>query len=245
MPQPFVPFGRAHLIATALAFVVPVALATLTRPLSRAHWERRVRLALASLLILNWAFWMWLLYQRGWLSLASVLPLNLCDWATIAAVAALIVPNQRSYELAYFWALGGTLQGMMTPDIVYDFPDTQFILFFVYHSGIIASVLYLTFGCGLRPVPQSIPRVIAWSFGYLAAAGLADWLLGTNYGFLRAKPDFATVLGFLAPWPYYILELIVLGLVSVALYYAPFYVFDVWRARRAARLSAPKPAAAP
>lgn len=184
------------------------------------------------LLVLNWALWMWLLEARGWLTLASALPLNLCDWATIATVVTLLSPNQRSYELAYFWALGGTLQGMLTPDIVYDFPDAQFILFFVYHSGIIASVLYLTFTRGMRPVPQSIPRVVAWSLVYAAIAGLADWLLGTNYGFLRAKPAFATVLGFLAPWPYYILELLALGLISVALYYAPFYLLDRWRAAR-------------
>ncbi len=136
-----------------------------------------------------------------------------------------------------FWALAGTLQGMMTPDVVYDFPDWQFVLFFVFHSGIIASVLYLTFGIGLRPVPASIPRVVVWSLVYAAVAGLADWRLGTNYGFLRAKPPFASVFDLMPAWPWYIPVLVALGLLSTLVYYAPWFVLDVMRGRASAEHS--------
>ena len=117
-----------------------------------------------------------MLHGKGWLGVDNEFPLNLCDWATVATVVTLFWPNQRTYELAYFWALAGTLQGMLTPDVQYDFPDTTFLLFFVFHGGIIAGVLYLTFGLKMRPYLQHLPRVIAWSFVYMGVAGLFDWL---------------------------------------------------------------------
>ena len=121
----------------------------------------------------------------------------------------------------------------MTPDVIYDFPDMEFVLFFVFHSGIIAAVLYMTFGLGWRPYPASLPRVIAWTLVYAAIAGLFDWILDANYAFLRAKPPFASVFNFMPAWPWYIPLLIVLGLLSCLIYYAPFYVWDRTRALRA------------
>ncbi len=176
--------------------------------------------------------WFAYLGRIGGLNIGNELLMNLCDWATIATIVTLVRPGQHSYELAYFWALGGTLQGMLTPDIPYDFPDIQFIFFFVYHGGIIASVVYLTIALGLRPVPQSIPRVIAWTLFYAAVAGATDWLLGTNYGMLRSKPPFPTVLDFMPAWPWYVPELVALGVLSALVYYAPWYIFDSIRRRR-------------
>lgn len=186
---------------------------------------------MALLMSANWFAWMLLLYEKGWLGLGNELPLNLCDWATATTVVTLIYPNQRTYELAYFWALAGTLQGMLTPDVKFEFPDIEFLLFFVFHGGIIASVLYLTFGLGWRPVPASLPRVIAWTVLYAVVAACVDWLAVTNYGFLRAKPPFATVFNFMPDWPWYIPVLVALGLLSTAIYYAPFFVWDRIRAR--------------
>ncbi len=43
--------------------------------------------------------------------------MHLCSWAVVTAVITLIYPNQLTYELCYFWALGGTLQALMTSDV--------------------------------------------------------------------------------------------------------------------------------
>lgn len=239
MAVPFVLFGGPHLIALAAAFVLPIAAATVIRPRRRPSLDRILRWSFAALMTANWFAWMFLLYAKDWLGLGNELPLNLCDWATMATVVTLIIPNQRTYELAYFWALAGTLQGMMTPDVVYDFPDIEFILFFVFHSGIIAAVLYMTFGLGWRPYPASLPRVIVWSLVYAAVAGFFDWVLGVNYAFLRAKPPFATVFNFMPDWPWYIPVLVLLGLLSTVIYYAPFLIWD--GIRRAPPKDEPQP----
>ena len=168
---------------------------------------------------------------RGWASAQTILPMDLCDWATIAAIATLLRPNQRSYELAYFWALSGTLQALVTPELYYDFPDLRFVVFFVFHGGTIAAVLFLTFARGMRPHPASLPRVLVWSLLYLATALAVNWLFGTNFGYLSGKPTKPSMLDMMGPWPIYIAELAGVGILYLFVLYAPFFTNDRLRPR--------------
>jgi len=227
MEQPFVFMGPSHVIAIALTFATPAALTLWQRRRDSEEIDRFIRYGLAAIVAVNWIAWMVLLWAKGWLNIGNEIPVNLCDWATVATFLALVRPTQKTFEVAYFWALCGTLQALVTPDCRYDFPDAQFTLFFVYHGGIIAGVLYLTFGCRMRPLPMSFPRVLGWTLLYAATAGMIDWLFGTDYGFLRAKPDHFTFLDFLAPWPWYLPELLVAAVGFMGLFYAPFFVRDV------------------
>jgi hypothetical integral membrane protein (TIGR02206 family) len=124
------------------------------------------------------------------------------------------------------------MQGLVTPDVNYEFPEPQFIVFFLGHAAIIASVIWLTFGAKMRPVVASIPRVIGWSIVYAIVAGTIDWLLAVNYGFFRAKPGHATVFDFLSSWPYYIPETIVIGALSTVVLYLPWLIADFVRKPR-------------
>lgn len=225
MAPPFILFGPAHLIALALSVIIPLLLAAWTRGVPAR--DRGVRLALAMSLIAGWLGWYAMLGARGWLAAGNAWPLNLCDWAQAALIVALLSGNQRAYELGYFWGLGGTLQGVITPDVGRGFPDIQFLLFMLDHAGLIAALLYLTWGTGLRPVIASLPRVIAATLVYVAVAGLADYALGTNYGFLRGKGEHVSLLTWLAPWPWYIGELVLIGFASVGIYYSPFFLRDL------------------
>lgn len=229
--KPFIPFGTPHLVVLALTVATPLLLAALLR-LSRLPLDRVARFFFAGLIAAGLICWSILAVRRGWTLPIDALPLQLCDWAGIALIIALLTRNQFIYELGYFWGLGGTLQGLITPTVPYDFPDPQFFLFFIEHGGIIAGLLYLTLGTGLRPGPQSLLRVAAATLFYVAVAGIADWVLGTNYGFLRAKPPGTNLLTFMSPWPWYIPELVVVGILSLMVYYLPFAVYDWSRRRR-------------
>ena len=233
MSHPFVLFGPSHLTAIAITLALPLAMALLARHehLGR-HADRIARRTLAAFLVIGWLCWYGLGAARGTLSLDNALPMNLCDWAEISLIVALLTRNQFAYELGYFWGLGGTLQGVLTPTIYWDFPDAQFVFFFIQHGGVVAALLYLTLGARLRPTPASLPRVIAASLGYPVVAALVDWLLGVNYGFLRAKPAGQNLMSFLSPWPWYIPELVAVGMGFVLLYYAPFALADLLRRPR-------------
>ena len=230
--QPFVLFGRSHEIVLALIVLVPVALSILVRAVKSRVLTRAICWVFAIAILGAWAFWYWIAKGNGWLDLGNELPMDLCSWACIATVATLIHPNQKSYELAYFWALAGTLQGILTPDIRYDFPEPRFIEFSVFHGCIIASVLFLTLGMRMRPYPISVLRVMAWSLFYMAAAAAVDWALKVNYGFLRAKPSHASLYDLMPDWPYYLPVVVVLGVISVLFYYAPFFLADRLRRLR-------------
>ncbi len=239
MNTPFALFGPSHIVALIVPFVAPFLVAWIVKPLKHPQADKWLRWAMGAAMTVNWVSWMLLLHGKGWLGVDNEFPLNLCDWATVATVVTLFWPNQRTYELAYFWALAGTLQGMLTPDVQYDYPDTQFLLFFLFHGGIIASVLYLTFGLRLRPVPASLPRAILWTFVYVGVAGAFDWASGANYGMLRMKPPYPTILDAMPPWPWYIGVLIAMGLASTLIYYAPFFILDRIRAARQTQPASP------
>lgn len=223
----FVLFGPSHQAAIALTLAVPLVMALAARHehLGRQA-DRMTRIGLGVLLILGWVVFLTVNGARGELALERSLPMHLCDWAQVALIIALFTRNQFAYELGYFWGLGGTLQGVITPSIYYDFPDPQFIFFFIQHGGIIAGLLYLTLGSRMRPTLKSLLRVVLASLAYLAVAGLVDWLLGVNYGFLREKPAGQNLLTLLSPWPWYIPQLVLIGMLSVVIYYLPFALAD-------------------
>jgi hypothetical integral membrane protein (TIGR02206 family) len=149
--------------------------------------------------------------------------MHLCDWTTFVMATALITRRQAWFDLAYFWGLAGTLQAVFTPDLAYDFPHFYFISFNIAHSGIIAGVLYLCLGPGLRPRLASLWRAFLW----------LQFYLDTNYGYLCRKPSRPSLLDHFGPWPWYVLTLEAAALLSFALYYAPFALRDGFKARRA------------
>lgn len=231
MTASFVRFGLAHLCVIALTFVTPLILSAITRWDNSGVAARLVGWLFVALLVASKIVGLIVLRRDGELTIESVLPMHLCDWAAIVAVITLIYPNQRTYELCYFWGLGGTLQALLTPDLPYEFPHLRFISFFALHCGVIASLLYMTFGMGMRPVPMSILRVLAWSMLYLGVALVVNSVLGTNFGYLRAKPAQPSLLDYMASWPFYIMQLVLVAIAFTLVLYAPFLVIDRLRVR--------------
>ena len=87
----------------------------------------------------------------------------------------------------------------------------------------------LAFGMGLTVRPGAVPRVFLATAAWAAAAVAANALTGGNYMFLRERPQTASLLDYMGPWPWYILGAGLLALALFALLELPF------RRRRAAR----------
>ena len=129
MTASFERFGPAHLGAIALTFMTPLILCAISR-LGGSIATRIVRWLFVALLVGDKIFWFILLRRDGQFTIANAAPMQLCDWAAITAVITLIYPNQRTYELCYFWALGGNAPGAADAGSSYGFPDPRFISFF-------------------------------------------------------------------------------------------------------------------
>lgn len=230
MSVAFQPYGAMHLGAVLSAFILPLGLCA-ARRFSNGAFTNVINGSLVALLGGGEILKIVLLHRDHALAMTTAAPMHLCDWAAVAAMVALLVQNQVAYELCYFWALGGTLQALLTPDLSYDFPDPRFISFFALHGGVVAAALYMTLCLRMRPVPRSILRVTMWSTLYLLVAMSVDWAFGANFGYLRTKPSHPSLLDYMAPWPLYIPELILIGLMSALILYAPFYLLDYRRNR--------------
>lgn len=213
-------YGAAHLGALGLT----LALAILLVRHARRHPEttRRVPLVLAILLLVQFPIQLLVGFSQGALSRENLLPCQLCDIAALLGAAALLTRKQRLAELVWFWGMAGTLNGLITPALGETFPSFRYFAFFAQHSGVVITAVYLVAGLRLTPQPGAILRAFGWIQLWLLAAGLANFLTGANYGFLRAKPDQASLLDLLGPWPYYIIALEGLALLLFALLYLPF-----------------------
>lgn len=149
-------------------------------------------------------------------SLDAYVPLHLCDIAAFICGFALITRRPLLCELAYFWGLAGTLQGLITPDLDHNFPHPVYFSFFLQHGVVVITALLLPLGLGWRPQPGAALRAFAWVIIYAVGATLANLTLETNFGFLMAKPDRASLLDIMPDHPWYILILI--GLAGLIFY---------------------------
>ncbi len=224
----FRPFGPAHLAVIALTFALPFILAACVR---KARWPRSelvIGRLLAALLLVNYlGYEIYLGLTRG-LSLEKTLPFQLCDWAMIAIIVALLTGRERWLEVAYFWGIGGTAQAILTPDLKYAFPDIRFLSFFIAHSGIVVGIAFVMIMRGFRPHFSSVWRTFAWSELYFVTTIVVDVLTGVNYGYLLHKPEAASLLSFLSDYrPVYIFQMHLLALIFYLVLYSPFAIYDL------------------
>lgn len=181
-----------------------------TNSLRKLQDDRWIRypwaISLLGIEIISWIYFS----SRGF----TVLPLHLCDWALFLMAASLLGGKGLVSELAFFWGLAGCLQAILTPDLEEGFFSYPWFSFFFTHSAVVLGALYLLVRGRVEVTPYSPWRVWLFSNFYVLIAGLVNWRLGTNFGYLARKPDQPSLLDYLGPWPYYIfwVELIALGL---------------------------------
>jgi hypothetical integral membrane protein (TIGR02206 family) len=231
-PPPFVAFSADHLATLGVIIALAGAMIAIARA---GRWPKVIRSqewALAALLLLSWpAEWLSGCYAN-YVTWEEILPLHLCDIAAFAGAAGLVWHHRVAAELTYFWAMAGTLNGLITPTVKYAFPHPAFFAFFLLHGTVVATAAYLVAGRRLYPQPGAVWRAFFASLAYLAAIAAVNSLLDTNFAFIRQKPESASLLDALGAWPWYVFALIPLGLALFSLFYLPFYI-----ARRLGHLS--------
>jgi hypothetical integral membrane protein (TIGR02206 family) len=178
------------------------------------------------------------------------LPLHLCGLGIILGPVMILRKNYSLYELIYFWGFGGAIQALLTPDLNWQFPHFGYLQYFISHGLIIIACVYMTFVVGYRPTWKSIIKVIiitniflvfiilvniitTKNLGVICSKGGSIWECleeirqsSGNYLFICRKPANPSLLDILGPWPWYILSLEGVGIISFLLYYSPFLLKD-------------------
>jgi hypothetical integral membrane protein (TIGR02206 family) len=139
----------------------------------------------------------------------------------------LITGNDLIYEFSYFLGIAGATQALLTPDAgIYGFPHFRFLQSIISHGSIVTAAIYMTAVEGYRPYWRSLLRMAVWGNIYMVVIGLVNWVLGSNYLFIAHKPETASLIDVLGPWPWYILSLEALAAVLFLLLYLPYAISD-------------------
>ncbi len=212
-PEYFVPLG--------LLVVATVLLCVAARR-APGPWIRAVAPIIAFTIVVAELSWQpYVLANHSW-SVATSLPVQLCDVGGFVAAAALLWRHLVLVEVAYFWGLGGTLQAVLTPDLQdHHFPSFPYVQFYVTHDLVILAALFLVVGLGLLPRPGAVRRIYLLTLGFAVVVGLIDLVTGGNYMYLRV-PAPGSLLEVMGPWPWYIATGAVLTLVVLVILDAPF-----------------------
>jgi hypothetical integral membrane protein (TIGR02206 family) len=208
--QEFSPYGPSHLIVMALLAAGGLALVVW----GRGHRDpttvaRDCRWLAVAILIFMLPLQAVAIVRSGY-DLQRSLPLQLCDVAALLAPYALWTRRHWAVSLTYYWGLTLTTQAVITPDLSRDFPDPVFILFWGMHLLIVWAAIYLTWGLGIAPDWRSYGTAVVVTLGWMVSVFGVNALIGSNYGYLNAKPAAASLLDYFGPWPTYLLVEIVI-----------------------------------
>jgi hypothetical integral membrane protein (TIGR02206 family) len=233
----FVTFSQHHvygLIGVVLVILAIVALDIYTRQ----KYQRMISITMAVLLLLQELSLNLIRVYWGVWQVKASLPLHLCGAAVILSALVLITKNYRIYEMVYFWGLAGAVQALLQPDIGrFGFPHYRYFQFFCSHGLILTTAIYTTVCYGYRPTKKSLLRAIIYTNIFALLVGIFNLITGGNYMFLCHKPETASIMDVLGPWPLYIIPLEIIGLLSFLIYYAPFAIYDFFKTRAGSGIS--------
>jgi hypothetical integral membrane protein (TIGR02206 family) len=151
-------------------------------------------------------------------SLDRSVPLDLTDLVGLVAAFALWTHRHWAFALTYYWGLLLSTQALVFPAHTGpDFPHVGFLAFWAIHLLVVWAAVYLTWGLGLRPDWRSYRVSVAVTLTWAGFTFGFNTVLGTNYGFLNAKPSTPSLLDLFGPWPWYLLPVAVLVLTAWAL----------------------------
>jgi hypothetical integral membrane protein (TIGR02206 family) len=200
-----------------------VLAATLAVWYARRSSERTTALlarGLALVIIAAWAGEYLADAVLGTWSVKYDVPLQLTDVISVVSALALWTQRRRLVELCYLWAMTATLQAVLTPDLGHGFPSVFYFTYFTYHVGAVVGACLLVFGERLYLQRGAVLRVYLTTLAWACVAGLGDLVTDGNYMYLRAKPGNSSLLSALGPWPWYIVETV--------LVLAPLFLFLAW-----------------
>jgi len=157
------------------------------------------------------------IYNGTW-NIQDNLPLHLCRISFIISIIVLFTRKQWMYEWVLFLAIPSGLHSMLTPELTKGVSDWFYFEYYLVHAGLIFVPLFLTIVMGMKTrvdawwktlVRVQIPVVLIMPFNFL---------IDSNYMFLKAKPlvDNPLLIG---EWPTYIIFLELIMVVHVFIIY--------------------------
>jgi len=216
-------WGMTHIVTIIFIIVCLFALFVFKKTL--LPYRRKIRITVGwTLIISRLSLDIWYLSTSQW-SVKSSLPFELCSIASIMCAIMLLTKNKSLFEVFYFIALAGAFQAIVTPDLNFGFPQFRYIQFFLDHFLLIAAPLMMISLYDFKVTHRSIIKSFLTLNGIAAIVFCINIIFSSNYMFLSHKPNSASLLDFLGPYPFYLISLELVALLIFSMLYLPI----VWK----------------
>jgi len=221
--NPFSFFSIHHINALFVLFVMFILLFLFRKKLRDPEIDNKMRYLIAFALIAQEILLsIWRAYHGVWY-LGTSLPLHLCGASIVLSAIMLINKNYTLFEINYFWGLGGAIQALLTPDIgAFGYPHFRYFQFFTSHGLILFAVLYMVFVHQYAPKHKSIWKVFGITLIYTGVIAIFNLIFNGNYLFICSKPENGSIMDMMGPWPWYIIPLALVAIMTFYIWYAPF-----------------------
>jgi hypothetical integral membrane protein (TIGR02206 family) len=161
------------------------------------------------------------------------LPLHVCD-LTLLLIPLVLAFNWRPARvILYYFGLGLSTQGFITPDLHEGPAHWPFWSFWLLHFIVVGTAIYDVAARGFRPTWKDLRFAMMVSIGYVAILLPIDAMFGWNYGYVGpSKPEQPSLIDVLGPWPWRVPLMVGMGFVVFTLMTLPW---EVVRRRTALR----------
>ncbi|GGE43582.1 hypothetical protein GCM10011391_22930 [Pullulanibacillus camelliae] len=218
-------FAWQHIVTMLILLILGILIFVFKDQLRVPRRRIPICSVLACLLFIAYgALQLWLIAERAW-DWKKDLPLQLSDSVVILAIVMLAMASERLFQFMYFAGLGSSLQAIITPDLGrFGFPHFRYFEFFVAHGGVVLACLFMVACYRYRPTLRSLWITFMIINGYGGLVFCLNKWLGANYLYMMKKPRSASLLSVLGPWPWYLLSLELVMLISFFILYCPFWL---------------------
>lgn len=219
-------FSAAHNAGLAAAVVVFIAIIVFRKQMRQPELNRAVRYGMAILLLCcEVSLQLSYVIEHNW-RLGSM-PFQLCSLMLLVCAVLLLTNRRKLYDVVFFLGSMGALQALLTPNLDENFPHFRYFHFFIAHIGIIGAALFIAAVERYRPTFRSVLRALIWLHLLAIPAAITNIVSGkTNFMFLAHKPETASLLDWLAPWPWYLLQLEVIAFIICLLLFTLVKLLD-------------------
>ena len=185
-------------------------------------YRKQIRLFIGTLLILSRLnLDIWYVLTGTW-SVQQALPIELCSIASLAVGIMLLTKNRFLFETFYFIGIAGAIQALITPDLLFGFPQFRFLQFFIDHFLLILGPLIMIWLYAYKITFFSLIKAFLTINLIAAIVFIINLLIDANYMFLIHKPRSTSLLDILGPYPYYLIALEGIVIIVFFILYLPF-----------------------
>ena len=225
----FILFGTTHLLTLTIIFVVSFGFSFFVRDKYSAESFGSFETILGFALILNELLKPFYLIALGDYKWTNTVPLHACHISSYTAGLFLLTREQKFFDFAYFWGLGGGTMALLTPDVEFTFPDLDFITLFFGHGLLFFSLIYVVIVVKQKVTFGSLVNALKYSLILLPIMYVLNVLIGgepgyeANLWYLMKAPAGDSLMSLFPSPPWHVFPVFPLVAIIFYILYLPFY----------------------